>query len=386
MSNEKTTALVTKGSVGGLPALVTPIAEIGQLRDRIEAMNAHAIVLCPFTSLDSIPAGYEVSERVFVPNRAIGKGDVYRDTKFCSETEVSLSKNGILGAWLAAGGSVLWSRRADDRSQPHYWEWDVMLKLRQIDGNEVTYPAHKELDLRDGSVEIANRTPKDVANLRKHGAQMCETKALLRAMRGIMKLKQKYELEELQRKPIVTYALVPAPDMSDPETRRIVTLHSLGIETKLYGPDPSRIIDVQPELAQLPSGEIVERETGRIIESKSKPAQAIETTVVDADPDPLGLEGMGEPPAPEPVDHPEAVCGCPCGHQKEVSKELAEYTEQKCGSRRCRECFPWNGQYKLAAHLQLKSLELKSLPKLDGQSGALAHKEWAETRKAGGGR
>ena len=80
------------------------------------------------------------------------------------------------------------------------------------------------------------------------------------------------------------------------------------------------------------------------------------------------LEGFGSPgDAPKQETAPIFVCGCPCGHQLQVTKTIADYTLGACESIRCGECYPWNKKFKLALHKDCRSLEIKSQPNMTPQ-------------------
>src|SRR5262249_28117876 len=146
--------------------------------------------------------------------------DVYTDRLFCKDGEVAPAKNLILKLLLANGGSVGESERVDDRSDSKYCAWRVMVEIRQIDGNVVRYPGSKEIDLRDHSVEIEGLSPGQVKGMRKHIVSNCETKAILRAVRGLLQIRPTYKRSELQQKAFYCYSLVPYIESTDPEMER----------------------------------------------------------------------------------------------------------------------------------------------------------------------
>lgn len=326
-----------------------PIATVQQFHERIAMLQESAFVCCPFINLDSIPANYLVSERVVRVNPDPRAKDVYFSGLFCDGTKenpktVALTRRALMRIWIAAAGNILWSKQTGDTSDPRVVQWSVGGEIRQIDGNVIQVIGSKRIDLRDGSDDTRGMTDKQLAGARAHIYEMAETKAMLRLVRKAMDLSDTYSVEDLRTKLFVTYALVPNLDTTDVETRRMVTAAQLGIVDQVYGSRQS--------VQSVP-----------IVETAAPPIDLEGEPIEPEQPEqPFDLEGV---PAPvvQPSAAPAQVCGCPCGHQKEVTTAVAEGTLKAVGSIRCQSCYPAKN-FDYEGHKHLPSLELKLRPDL----------------------
>lgn len=211
-----------------------PLAKVEEVREVVERISSQCNLLMPLSFHDYIPPMHRVSTRMI----SIGDSDTYADSKFCSGGERAIGKTGLMKIIRAGGGSVLFSRRSDDRSDPHYCEWSVMVRVKEMDGQLTDIPGSREIDLRDGSTIAARMSPKELGNARAHILANAETKALNRAIRAMFAIRQKYSSADLL-KPFVTFALVPDFPMDDPDVKRMVVASMLHAESALYGQLPS---------------------------------------------------------------------------------------------------------------------------------------------------
>jgi len=296
-----------------------PLVRIDDLRNSIAALRSRANLITPCVQLDHVPAMHGVSLRHVSIDPSPEAGEVYQDKQFCRADERALTKIGLLKLWQAAGGSVTDSRRMDDRADRFYCEWRVAVRLQQLDGRTVEIPGSKTIDFRPGSPQIAGWTAKRLAQARQVIEALAESKALLRAIRAALAVKQKYTTAELE-KPFVVPALVPVLDTDDPEIRRMVAAQILGVTTQLYGPPDGESRVDQPSVEVMP-----------------EPPD-------DELPDPDTPE-----PDPEPI-HADHVCACPCGCQRPLTLEQAEAVRAKISCLRCRDCYPAASVFSFAEH------------------------------------
>lgn len=213
------------------------VGSVSEYDTCVSTMRERANFITPALRLDHIPPMHRVSLRAVAISPDPQRGDVYADRKFCQENERSLTKVGLLKIWQAAGGSVVESRRIDDQSDPLRVEWSCRVRVQQLDSRIVEFHATKEVDLRPGSPQAKAMKENQLAQQQQNIAALAESKALLRAVRGALALRQKYTIDELSR-PFVVPALVPDLDTSDPEIRRMVAAKALGIENALFGAGP----------------------------------------------------------------------------------------------------------------------------------------------------
>ena len=225
---------LTKQADEALPG--APVSTALQVRETIEKLRGQFNVLTPAVVIDHIPAMHRVSFGV-VP---FGPDDVYGDPKgfkppFLNDNERAPNKVGLLKLLAAAGGKVISSVRLDDRKDPLVCEFQVTIDIVQLDGNIARSIATKRLDFSDGSAQISAMKDKQLVQQRQMIAELAESKAMNRAIRAALQLKQKYTVQELAR-PFVIPKLVVDLDMSDPLIRQMAAAKALGIEAQLYGP------------------------------------------------------------------------------------------------------------------------------------------------------
>lgn len=312
-----------------------PIADLATLEAKLTALKATTNLVTPLISIDFIPDMFQVSLRAVKLDPDEHGVDVYRDKKFCrNEDDRALTKIGILKIWRAAGGSVLSSRRVDDRADRNYVEWSVMVEIREIDGTRSRFPGSKTIDLRDGSPQAAPMTPAQLGMARSHIGTQAETKAFLRACRSALTLPQKYTVSELA-KMFVIPTLVFSPDMTQPDIRRMVAARELSLTDALYGPNRDvdhargQLVDVTPE------GELVN--------------------------DPAEL--------PPPIKVVEAVepahrNDCPCGDRTPMHEDAALNSNEILGCLRIGPCWPSPKMFDRLKHAGIPDLKIPKRPDL----------------------
>jgi len=348
--------------IPGLPD--RPVQSVAEMMQVFAAIQDHCNLITPVTAVDFIPAMTQISLRQIRLDADPARGDVYKDNQFCKDDERAPSKVGLMKIWAGAGGSVVKSERLDDAKDPHLCHWQVTLSLKQLDGEVVTFPGSKLVDYRTNSDQIRGMSDKQVAQARRFTDRHAESKAWEAGIRAGLALKQKYTTEELLR-PFVVPKLVPRLDESDPRTRDFLLSQRAGFTNPLYGPEAGPVINVTPGRSDEP----------RRIDGPEAPAE----------PEDLG-EQFGDPPPPASApksDHPDAVCACPCGDDREISAEMAEMTIERLGAPRCPSCYPGK-RFDLPHHRDLKTLGCPKNPHLT-PAGAEENRQIL-LRQSGGGR
>jgi hypothetical protein len=354
-----------------------PIAKIDELRNTYDRLAANVNLITPVQSPDYIPAMHSVSLRAVVIDANESRGDVYKGS-FCGNNERAMTKIAILKLLQAAGGTVVESRRIDDRRDHYVAEFRVVIEIPQMDGTVRRFEATKGVDYRDGSPQVSAFSAAQLKSARQFVPDLAETKALLRAVRGALALKQKYTVDELAR-PFVVPALVPNVDMSDPEIKRMVAAKALGVSGQLYGPPPTEAAPVTHQIGD-----------GR---ERPEPGQVIETTVLKDEPEiDLGqhnqtgpadsAEDFGMPPAPTQEPVAILVCECPHGCQAGLTEEVDRMTRERFKAPRCGKCVPWSPKFEQGKHRDLDDLGI--VPKVSGAQAIAANIEWM--KRQGGGR
>lgn len=330
------------------------LATVKDLVDRMREIQDQAIICSPFANLDALPQFFRVSERVVLIDPDPQRGEVYGGANFLKPGEVALARPGLLKLWQGAGGTIISSRRTDDRTIPHYCAWEAVGEIRQVDGNLLRMFGSRTLDYRDGSEQVAGLKAGDIAQKRRAIQQLAETFAMERMIRGCVNLQQKYLAADLTAKPFVCYALIPDASLSDdPAIRRLAAAVAFGVVDKLYGPpaqEPARALTTA-------NGDTVDPATGEVLREA---------------PDAFEVSAPAPTPAAEPAQ-PIYVCACPHGCQRQVSREAADATTKIGGAVRCSACWPWFAKYEPGLHADLKSLGLPSYPDL---TPAEAERQW----------
>lgn len=198
-----------------------------------------------------------------------------------------IGKSTIMTIANAAG--VEWEppQRVDDGSIPRYCQIHVRGRYRTIDGAWRPVEGDRDMDLRDGSDEIADRKPGEVAAWRANMLRNAITKAKLRALREAFGVSQGMLVEELE-KPFVFAKAIFTGRSNDPRLQllfgQVIALQQLAASAAMYG-------GKMPELV-LPSAE---------------PPRQLTAHVVDVTPDGEVVESPPQrraPPSPSPSAGP----------------------------------------------------------------------------------
>lgn len=281
-------------TAGALVKRVTQMASLlpktpAEIVERIREMRSVAHVLSPAVTAASIPEHITINTVVEVIDTTVdaktGRGnDIYfqasihksdrqgrGDDAVVTPLEGSLNATAIKRILAAAGVSVTHSDQIPTGDQNH-WKWQSKGKMRDFDGSwRELPPGTAEIDLRDGSSQIGEWTKEEwqkreaeavarlerekvpekdrwmnkykpkpingwtadrVMSARRFGLRLAEAKSL-NALGRNFGLKQIYSLEEL-KKPFVIFRATFAPDMTDPDIKKMVTAAELGATNLLF--------------------------------------------------------------------------------------------------------------------------------------------------------
>lgn len=258
------------------------ITQPQQLAERIREWQQVAHVLSPAVSISALAPQHVIAPSVVVLNPDVKGPDVYQSTLFhgnrpeCSLTKVALDKI------AASAGASYSTRRTDPRTIPCYWEVSARLTYMDFDGTPRVVERSYELDLRDGSELAKSMKPGELAQARRFGLALCESKACNRCARAAWGIPSKYATAELQ-KPFITLRVSFRPDMNDPEQRRMVAARALGGAAALYPASGRRdddVIDVEPQREEL------QREEPEQQEQQSEPAGQAQASTERKAPEP----------------------------------------------------------------------------------------------------
>jgi hypothetical protein len=211
------------------------------LHEQLLRLRESYHVLSPAIQIAQIAEGYGANLSVVVMDPTVdmdrnGRGvDTYCNLKIMKADERALNKIALLRISQAAG--VVWSpdhcRRTDDGRTRNLWRWSYYGAYRVHDGQLQPLMGSAELDLRDGSDEIKGWSDAQTKQQRSKGNEICETKAMLRAIR-MLGIQQVYKAADLA-KPFVMVRWSFNPDMADPEIKKLVTTQAMASLSTLFG-------------------------------------------------------------------------------------------------------------------------------------------------------
>jgi hypothetical protein len=214
-----------------------------RLTSQLQAMQQHYNVLSPAIAISQMAPGFGANFAVVLIDPTVtideyGNGtgpDTYFSKKIHKGNERSLNKGGLQKISQALG--IQWDRHLcrpmHDPRIRNYWMWQYIGYVRTHDGQWQTVEGTRELDLRDGAAEAQSMTANQLPKARAMGNQICETKAMQRAIRTFVR--QKYTVDEL-KKPFVIVRFSFTPDMSDPEIKKEVTRLAMSGASMLFSP------------------------------------------------------------------------------------------------------------------------------------------------------
>ena len=199
---------------------------------------------------------------------------------------------------------------------------EVRISVPQLTGENVTIVAHKEIAVEDVT---AGMSEKQRAEFMKFRSEMCESKALNRALRTAMQIKSSYLIEEFKKPFVVAYLV---PNLDNPAVREEAVKSMFGAANELYGSRPKTshtvYVDddddgyVQPDFEVVPEQEQPQQE-----QPTERPAQRPRQQPAPSNRQ-QGRNGDSE------------FCA-DCG--KQVGLDVAEYSRKHFGGvAYCRDC------------------------------------------------
>lgn len=221
-------------------SLVSDPAELTRILNEYRKLGAH--VLYPLRTVDQIAPLHAVSVREIRTEPDPSSGDVYKAENGLAHTKYALN---MMEA--AAGVDWLYAeiRRIDDGTIQHYCVYQAAAVVRNLDGTLRRVVESREVDLREGSEQVAKMRPGQLPAARANIQQLAESKAKNRVRRSILLLKANYKPEELKR-PFVILKLVPVPEVGlDADVMRSIAIE---MARNLYG--VPTIVDVARPIAE----------------------------------------------------------------------------------------------------------------------------------------
>ena len=148
-------------------------------------------------------------------------------------------------------------------------KFECRISVPQLTGENIEIVAHKEIVVADVT---AGMSESQKAEFLKFRNEMCETKAINRALRAAMHIKGTYTLEEL-RKPFVVAYLVP--NLDNERVKEEAVHHFFSSSQELYGgqtQDAKKTIYVE-DAAEEEQSYAAEQAEPEVVETQAEPAQ-----------------------------------------------------------------------------------------------------------------
>ena len=272
-----------------------------------KAKEDGANMLLPSQILSNIPAKHNITIEYVSLSPSPDDGDVY--PKQGDENKFILSKQGLMRLCACAG--VEWNLdycgRTDDGTDRDYIAYKMVGAVQKLDGTWYPLPGQYDLDflvieeeLEDSYIArsknwskpqdqkdayVQKMTRQELLRKRRHKLAIVESGAMLRAIRGLLIIKNSYTAKELEN-PFVIARLAYQPDYNDPEIRRQLLGAATKAASNVWGPSAHGTFN---QVDRLPA-----------------PAEGDEIQGAEPDPEPkTGPEpanGPTEPEDPELID------------------------------------------------------------------------------------
>ena len=126
-------------------------------------------------------------------------------------------------------------------------KFEARISVPQLTGESIEIVAHKEIIVQDVTDGMSEAQRKEFLKFR---SEMCETKAINRALRAAMHIKGTYTLQELQKPFVVAYLV---PNLDNETVKAEAVRHMFTTAQELYGghtPDARRAIFVEDDVEE----------------------------------------------------------------------------------------------------------------------------------------
>lgn len=202
-------------------------------------------------------------------------------------------------------------------------KFEARISVPQLTGENIEIVAHKEIIVADVTVGMTEFQAKEFLKFR---SEMCETKAINRALRAAMHIKGTYSLQELQKPFVVAYLV---PNLDNEAVKAEAVRHFFTSAQELYGghsPEARKAIFVEDDV-----------EEGMEYEMPGKPIAQPENAAyreVPAEP-PRETQQRQQAAAEAAPDYDPTIC-TECGTK--CSNGVVKYSQETFGRTLCMAC------------------------------------------------
>lgn len=202
-------------------------------------------------------------------------------------------------------------------------KFEARISVPQLTGESIEIVAHKEIIVADVTVGMTEFQAKEFLKFR---SEMCETKAINRALRAAMHIKGTYSLQELQKPFVVAYLV---PNLDNEAVKAEAVRHFFTSAQELYGGHSSearKAIFVEDDV-----------EEGMEYEMSGKPIAQPENAAyreAPAEP-PREVQQRQQTAAEAAPDYDPTIC-TECGTK--CSNGVVKYSQETFGRTLCMAC------------------------------------------------
>lgn len=200
-------------------------------------------------------------------------------------------------------------------------KFEARISVPQLTGESIEIVAHKEIIVQDVTDGMGDAQRKEFLKFR---SEMCETKAINRALRAAMHIKSTYTIEEL-RKPFVVAYLVP--NLNNEAVKAEAIRHMFTSAQELYGghtPDARKAIFIEDDV-----------EEGMEYEAPGKPITGSHAYEENPPEPPRQQQQRQQRAAETAPDFDPTIC-TECGAK--CSNGVVKYSQEQYGRTLCMNC------------------------------------------------
>ena len=200
-------------------------------------------------------------------------------------------------------------------------KFEARISVPQLTGESIEIVAHKEIIVQDATDGMSDAQRKEFLKFR---SEMCETKAINRALRAAMHIKSTYTIQELQKPFVVAYLV---PNLNNEDVKAEAIRHMFTTAQELYGghtPDARRAIFVEDDV-----------EEGMEYEAPGKPIEGGHAYQEAPQEPPRQTQQRQQRAAETAPDFDPTVC-TECGAK--CSNGVVKYSQEQYGRTLCMSC------------------------------------------------
>lgn len=202
-------------------------------------------------------------------------------------------------------------------------KFEARISVPQLTGESIEIVAHKEIIVQDVTAGMTELQKKEFLKFR---SEMCETKAINRALRAAMHIKGTYSLAELQKPFVVAYLV---PNLDNEAVKAEAVRHFFTSAQELYGghnPDARKAVFVEDDV-----------EEGMDYEMTGQPIAEPDNKAYQEAPQepPREVQQRQQRAQESREDYDPNIC-CECGAK--ASNGVVRYSQQQYGRTLCMAC------------------------------------------------